>query len=194
MNPKVDFYFHKNEKWKTEIEELRHIILECKLNEELKWGSPCYTLDRNNIVLIHVFKDYCALLFFKGAILKDDKKLLVQQTKNVQAARQLRFTSLQEITKRKTAIKALIKEAIAVEKTGTKVVLKKTDEFEMPEEFKTALDKNAKLKSAFYALTPGRQRAYLLFFAGAKQSATRMARIKKYEQHILKGKGLNDLQ
>jgi uncharacterized protein YdeI (YjbR/CyaY-like superfamily) len=191
MNPKVDFYFDK-EKWHKELEQLRMIVLDCGLNEELKWGCPCYTFEKNNIVLIHVFKEYCALLFFKGALLKDTKNILVQQTENVQAARQIRFTNLQEITKLKATLKAYIYQAIEVEKAGLKVKLKKTTEFAIPAEFKNRLDKNAALKKAFKALTPGRQRAYLLYFAAPKQSATRESRIEKSIPQILDGKGLND--
>jgi len=192
MNPKVDFYFNKAEKWQKEVEKLRSIILDCPLNEELKWGCPCYTLGKNNVVLIHSFKEYCALLFFKGALIKDTDGILIQQTKNVQSARQIRFTSLQEITKLEPTIKAYIYEAIEVEKLGLKVVLKKMSEYEVPVEFKKQLDKNAKLKTAFKALTPGRQRAYLFYFSQAKQSKTRESRIEKSIPQILKGKGLND--
>lgn len=192
MNSKVDFYFAKSKKWQEELEQLRTIALECKLEEELKWGCPCYTMNGANIVLIHEFKEYCAYLFFKGAILKDPKKILVQQTKNVQSARQIRFTGLADITKMKSTLKTYIKEAIAVEKAGLKVELKKTNEFEMPDEFKAALDDSSKFKKAFYALTPGRQRAYLLYFSSAKQVATREARIEKYYDKILSGKGLDD--
>jgi uncharacterized protein YdeI (YjbR/CyaY-like superfamily) len=192
MNSKVDFYFAKSKKWQEELEQLRTIALECKLEEELKWGCPCYTMDGANIVLIHEFKDYCAYLFFKGAILKDPKKILVQQTKNVQSARQIRFTGLADITKMKSTLKTYIKEAIAIEKAGLKVELKKTNEFEMPDEFKAALKDSAQFKKAFYSLTPGRQRAYLLYFSSAKQVQTREARIEKYYDKILSGKGLDD--
>ena len=192
MNPKVDWYFIKGKKWQEEFLLLRSIALESKLTEELKWGHPCYTLEKNNIFLMHGFKDYCALLFFKGALLKDPKKILVQQTENVQAARQIRFTSLQQIVKMKAVIKSYIKEAIAVEKAGLKVEFKKTKEFAMPDEFKSKLNKDATLKKAFYALTPGRQRGYLLYFSSAKQAATRESRIKKFTPQILKGKGLDD--
>jgi uncharacterized protein YdeI (YjbR/CyaY-like superfamily) len=191
-NPKVDWYFNKEKKWHDEIAKLRMIALDCELSEELKWGCPCYTYEGKNIVLIHVFKKYCALLFFKGALLKDTKGILVQQTKNVQAARQVRFTSLSEVKKTESTLKAYIKEAIKVEKSGEKVELKKTSEFTMPEEFELALKENPKLKKAFYALTPGRQRRYLLYFSSAKQSKTRETRIEKYADHILKGKGLDD--
>ena len=178
-NPKVDFYFIKAKKWQKEYLLLRSLVLECGLIEELKWGCPCYTFNKTNIVLIHGFKDYCALLFFKGALLNDAKAILVQQTENVQAARQLRFTGVKEIVKMKTLLKTYVYEAIEVEKAGLKVELKKTAEFKMPEEFQKALNKNPALKTAFTTLTPGRQRAYLLHFSSAKQSATREARIEK---------------
>jgi len=192
MNPKVDWYFEKNKKWQVEIETMRAIALGCGLNEELKWGVPCYTIDESNIVLIHVFKDYCAFLFFKGVLLKDPKGILVQQTQNVQAARQIRFTNVKDIVKMKATLKTYIQEAIKVEKAGLKVPMKKTKEFDMPDEFKSKLEENATLKKAFFALTPGRQRGYLLHFSSAKQSATREARVKKYMPQILKGKGLDD--
>lgn len=192
INPKVDFYFIKAKKWQEEFLELRKVVLTTGLTEELKWGCPCYTLQNSNVVLIHGFKDYCALLFMKGALLKDSKSILIQQTENVQAARQIRFTNLKEIIKLTTSIKAYIKEAIAIEKAGLKVELKKPTEFKVPEEFKNKLDKMPVLQSAFKALTPGRQRAYLLFFSAPKQSATRNSRIEKSLPQILKGKGLND--
>ena len=192
MNPKVDWYFSKAKKWQKEVENLRTIVLDCGLTEELKWGVPCYTFQESNIVLIHVFKEYCALLFFKGVLLKDTKGILIQQTKNVQVARQVRFTSAQEIMKMKSTLKAYVKEAIAVEKSGLKADLKKTTEFTMPEEFKNKLDENRALKTAFYALTPGRQRGYLLYFSQAKQAETREARVEKCKMQILQGKGLND--
>lgn len=192
MNPKVDFYFSKDKKWQKEIGQLRAIVLGCGLTEELKWGCPCYTWQKSNIVLIHVFKEYSALLFFKGALLQDANGILIQQTKNVQAARQIRFTDAREITKMKAILKAYIYEAIEVEKAGLKVDLKKTTEYTIPEEFQTKLNKKTALKTAFYALTPGRQRAYLLYFSSAKQSQTRESRIEKYIPLILKGKGLND--
>jgi uncharacterized protein YdeI (YjbR/CyaY-like superfamily) len=191
-NPKVEWYFAKGKKWQEEFVALRTIALSCGLNEELKWGHPCYMLDESNVVLMHGFKDYCAYLFFKGALLKDPKGILVQQTANVQAARQVRFTSLSEIIKLKATLKAYIKEAMQVEKKGLKVEFKKTKEFNMPEEFESRLKENAALKKAFYALTPGRQRGYLLYFSSAKQSKTREARIEKYMKQILKGKGLDD--
>ncbi len=192
LNPKVDFYFAKAKKWQEEISQLRTIVLGCQLVEELKWGCPCYTLDKHNIVLIHTFKDYCALLFFKGALMKDPKKLLIQQTENVQAARQIRFTGIEEIVKLEPELKSYIRTAVEIEKAGLKVPLKKPAEFKMPEEFKTKLDKNIALKNAFNALTPGRQRAYLLHFSSPKQSSTREARIEKATRAILDGKGLND--
>ncbi len=191
-NPKVDFYFTKAKKWQHEIEHLRAIVLDSGLNEELKWGVPCYTLEENNIVLIHVFKEYCALLFFKGALLKDTKHLLIQQTENVQAARQLRFTNVSEISKLKANIKAYIKDAVKVEKASLKVSLKKTKEYKLPKEFQNKLDESATLQTAFKALTPGRQRGYLLYFSAAKQTETRKARVEKYTKQILNGKGLND--
>ncbi len=192
MNPKVDFYFTKAVQWQKEIRKLRMIILDCGLTEELKWGSPCYTLQHKNIVLIHVFKEYCALLFFKGALLKDTESILLQQSENVQAARQIRFTHLQQITQLEKTLKAYIYEAAAVEKAGLKVTLKKTSEFAMADEFKSKLDSHAALKKAFYQLTPGRQRAYLLHFSSPKQSKTRDARIQKNIRQILSGKGLHD--
>lgn len=191
-NPKVDRYFKKAKKWQEELLQLRAIVLESGLTEELKWGKPCYTPKRSNIVLIHEFKEYCALLFMKGALMKDAKDILVQQTENVQAARQIRFTNLKEIVKMKTNIKAYLKEAIEIEKAGLKVELKKTSEYNMPDEFKEQLDEITELKTAFDALTPGRQRGYLLYFSAPKQSKTREARVKKYIPQINSGKGLND--
>ncbi len=190
MNPKVDWFFSKAGKWQKEFEQLRTIVLGCDLIEELKWGQPCYTFEKSNIVLIHGFKEYCALLFFKGALLKDAKGILVQQTENVQAARQIRFTNVREIVKIKTTLKKYIYEAIEVEEAGLKVNLKKTIAFAVPEEFQNKLDKSPALKTAFEALTPGRQRGYLLYFSAAKQSKTREARVEKYIKQILKGKGL----
>jgi uncharacterized protein YdeI (YjbR/CyaY-like superfamily) len=192
MNPKVDFFFNKGGKWHEEFAHLRTIVLECGLTEVLKWGQPCYTLENRNIVLIHGFKDYCALLFFKGALLEDRRGILVQQTENVQAARQVRFTDVREIVKLRTVVKTYIKEAIEVEKAGLKVDFKKTTDFKIPEEFQDKLRKNPALKKAFNALTPGRQRAYIFYFSSAKQSATRASRVEKYEQQILHGKGLDD--
>ena len=192
MNPKVDQYLRRAKKWQKEMEKLRRISLGCGLTEELKWGKPCYTFQNSNIVLIHGFKEYCALLFFKGALLKDAKGILVQQTKNVQAARQIRFTNVREIGKMEPILKAYIKEAIEVEKTGLKVDYKKTADFAIPEEFQNKLDEIPALKTAFDALTPGRQRGYILYFSAPKQSKTRESRIEKCMQQILDGKGLND--
>jgi uncharacterized protein YdeI (YjbR/CyaY-like superfamily) len=191
MNPKVDWFFKKGQ-WQEEFEKLRTIVLDCGLTEELKWGCPCYTFQKRNIVLMHGFKDYCALLFFKGALLQDAKGILIQQTENVQAARQIRFTRLREIIKLKTVVQAYIKEAIEVERAGVKVNLKKTAEFKLPAEFKKKLAESAALKRAFNALTPGRQRGYLLYFSSPKQSKTREARVEKSVPQILEGKGLND--
>jgi len=192
MNPNVDFYFNKAGTWQKEIEKLRSIALDCGLNEELKWGCPCYTFQKSNIVLIHVFKEYCAFLFFKGALLEDSQGILIQQTENVQAARQVRFTDIKEINSLEAALKTYIYEAIEVEKSGLKVALKKTKEYEIPEEFQTRLDKNLALKTAFESLTPGRQRGYLLHFSQPKQAKTRAARIEKNLPKILDGKGLED--
>jgi len=191
-NPKVDFYFNKANKWKKELKKVRTIVLDCPLTEELKWGVPCYTFQKSNIVLIHVFKEYCAILFVKGALLKDAKGVLIQQTKNVQAARQIRFTNVRQIVEMAPVLKAYIHEAIEVEKAGLKVDFKKTTEFASPEEFQKQLDKKRALKTAFDALTPGRQRAYILYFSAPKQSKTRESRVEKCMQHILNGKGLND--
>ena len=193
MNPKVDFFFNKAKQWKEEYERLRQLILDCGLIEEMKWGVPCYTFKKNNVVLIHGFKEYCALLFHKGAILKDSNNILIQQTENVQAARQIRFTNLKDIVEQESTLKAYIYEAIEVEKAGLKVEMKKTSEFNIPEEFQKVLDENPKLKAAFKNLTPGRQRGYLLHFSTPKQSKTRISRIEKSTPNILKGKGLNDL-
>ena len=192
MNPKVEFYFKKAGKWQKEVEVLRTITLDCGLIEELKWGVPCYTFQKSNIVLIHDFKDYCALLFFKGALLKDTKGILIQQTKNVQAARQIRFTSVQEIIKMERTVKAYIKEAIEVEKAGLKVAYKKVAAYSVPEEFQKRLNKSSALKTAFKSLTPGRQRAYLLHFSSPKLPKTRESRIEKSVPQIFKGKGLDD--
>jgi uncharacterized protein YdeI (YjbR/CyaY-like superfamily) len=192
MNPKVDFYFDKARPWHKELEQLRTIALGCGLTETLKWGCPCYMFENRNIVLIHVFKEYCAFLFFKGVLLNDTKGILIQQTKNVQVARQTRFTNLKEISKLAPVLKTYIYEAIEVEKAGLTVKLKKPSEFVMAEEFQKKLNKNAALKKAFAALTPGRQRAYLLHFSAPKQSKTREARVEKWMPQIIKGKGLND--
>ncbi len=192
MNPKVDWYFSKAGKWQKEFEKLRTIVLDCDLTEELKWGHPCYLFEKSNIVLMHGFKEYCALLFFKGALLKDTKGILIQQTENVQAARQIRFTNAKEIGKLEKTLKSYIYEACKVEAAGLKVELKKATEFKMTEEFQNRLDNNKILKTAFYSLTPGRQRGYLLYFSAAKQSKTRESRVEKYVPQILKGKGLED--
>ncbi|HTL16839.1 MAG TPA: YdeI family protein [Patescibacteria group bacterium] len=191
-NPKVDFFFRKAKQWRAEFEKLRTIALDCGLAEELKWGKPCYTFQDSNVVLIHGFKAYCALLFMKGALLHDPKGILVQQTANVQAARQIRFTSLPQIVAIESTLKAYMREAIEVEKAGLKVDYKKTSEFTMPEEFQRKLDEIPSLKNAFAALTPGRQRGYILYFSSAKQSKTREARVEKYLRQILKGRGLDD--
>ncbi len=191
-NPKVDFFFGKAEKWQEEFEKLRIIILDCPLTEELKWGVPCYTFEKKNIVLIHGFKEYCAILFVKGALLKDVKGVLIQQTENVQSARQIRFTNVREIVKMETILKAYIKEAIEVEKAGLKVDFKKTSEFKIPVEFQNKLDENLALREAFYALTPGRQRAYIFYFSQPKLARTREARVEKCIDLILDGIGLND--
>ena len=192
MNPKVDWFFSKDTKWQKEYEKLRTTVLDCGLIEELKWGCPCYTFENTNIVLIHGFKEYCALLFFKGALLNDPNGILIQQTKNVQSARQTRFTNIREIVKMEKILKSYIYEAIEVERAGLKVKLKKTGVFKIPAEFKTKLEKLAALEKAFDALTPGRQRAYIFYFSQAKQSKTREARVEKYMKQILNGKGLDD--
>lgn len=192
MNAKVDAYLGKTEKWREEFEALRQIILDGGLADELKWGVPCYSLDGKNIVLIHGFKEYCAILFFKGALLKDAKGVLIKQTENVQAARQIRFTNVDEVLKMKAVLKSYIHEAIEVEKAGLTVAFKKTDEFTMPDEFQDKLDDDNSLKKAFEALTPGRQRAYLLYFSAPKQSKTRVSRIEKSMLKIFDGKGLTD--
>jgi len=192
MNPKVDFFFNKEGRWQTEFERLRSIILDCGLTEELKWGVPCYTYQDKNIVLMHGFKEYCAILFMKGALLQDAKHILIQQTENVQSARQVRFINVKEIVKQQTTLKAYIHEAIEVEKAGLKVALKKTTEYPVPEEFQHKLDEHPALKKAFKALTPGRQREYLFYFSQAKLSRTREARVEKSMPQILDGRGLND--
>jgi uncharacterized protein YdeI (YjbR/CyaY-like superfamily) len=191
-NPLVDKFLAKATQWQEEFKTLRGIISECPLTEEFKWGHPCYTFENSNVVIIHGFKEYCALLFCKGALLKDPKGILIQQTENVQAARQIRFTDEREIAKLKATIKAYVNEAIEAEKAGLKVNFKKTSEFKMPEEFEKQLKESRSLKTAFDGLTPGRQRGYLLYFSAAKQSKTRAARIEKYREQILKGKGLDD--
>jgi uncharacterized protein YdeI (YjbR/CyaY-like superfamily) len=192
MNPRVDFFFDKSGKWNQEYEKMRTIALDCGLVETLKWGCPCYMFGKSNIVLIHGFKDYCAYLFFKGVLLKDEHGILIQQTKNVQSARQIRFTNVKEITKLKSVLKEYIYEAVEVEKAGLKVKLKKTADFKMPEELQKKFSKTPALKKAFNTLTPGRQRAYIFYFSQAKQSKTREARIEKYAKKILAGKGLED--
>ncbi|KQU13014.1 hypothetical protein ASG65_11735 [Bacillus sp. Leaf13] len=192
MNPKVDEFLSKAKKWKEEYEKLRNIVLDCELTEEFKWMHPCYTFEKKNIVLIHGFKEYCALLFHKGALLQDTHGILIQQTENVQAARQIRFTNVQEIVEMETILKAYIYEAIEVEKAGLEVNFKKTTEFIIPEEFQNKFDEIPALKTAFEALTPGRQRAYIRYFSEPKQSKTRESRVEKCMQQILNGKGLND--
>jgi Uncharacterized protein conserved in bacteria len=192
MNPRVDEYLSKAQKWQKEFEKLRMMILDCQLTEELKWGKPCYSFQGSNIVLIHGFKEYCALLFIKGALLKDPNGILIQQTENVQAGRQIRFTNAQEIVEMEAILKAYIYEAIEVEKSGLQVEFKKTTEYTIPEEFQNKLDEIPALKTAFEGLTPGRQRAYILYFSEPKQSKTRKSRVEKCMQQILNGKGLND--
>lgn len=192
MNQKVNWFFDKDTKWQKEYQKLRTIILDCGLTEELKWGCPCYTFKTNNIVLIHGFKGYCALLFHKGVLLKDSNNILIQQTKNVQSARQIRFTHLEEINELEQTIKVYLFEAIEVEKAGLNVELKKTKEYAVPDEFQKSLNDNPDLKTAFEALTPGRQRGYLLYFSQPKQSKTRISRIDKSITKIFEGKGLND--
>jgi uncharacterized protein YdeI (YjbR/CyaY-like superfamily) len=192
MNPKVDWFFAKEAMWQKEYEKLRTIVLDCGLIEELKWGCPCYTFENANIVLIHGFKEYCALLFFKGALLNDPNGILIQQTKNVQSARQIRFTNIKEIVKLEKILKAYVYEAIEVERAGLKVKLKKTADFKIPEEFQMKLNKSSALKAAFDKLTPGRQRQYIFYFSQPKQSKTREARVEKHLKQILIGKGLND--
>lgn len=192
MNPKVIQFLSKAKKWQDEMTLLREIITECDLEEDFKWMHPCYTLNNANIVLIHGFKDYCALLFFKGVLMKDEKGILIQQTENVQDRRQLRFKNTAEIEKLESVIREYIQEAIAIEKAGLKVVMKTTAQYQMPEEFQTVLEDMSELKKAFYSLTPGRQKAYLLYFSSAKQAKTREARIEKYIPKILDGKGLDD--
>jgi len=193
MNPKVDFFFSKAKRWRKEFEQLRIIALECGLREELKWGAPCYVVQKKgNVVLMHGFKEYCALLFFKGALLTDAARILIQQTENVQSPRQVRFTHVSEIVKLEPILKNYIHEAIEVEKAGLRVDLKKTSDFKIPEEFQVKLDEITGLKKAFEALTPGRQRAYIFYFSQPKQSKTRVARVEKCFKNILKGKGLDD--
>ena len=193
MNPDVDFYFNKANKWQSALEKLRKVVLDCGLTEELKWGVPCYTFEKSNIILIHVFKEYCAILFVKGTLLNDSSGILIQQTENVQAARQIRFTDVSEVIEMKTILKTYIYEAIEVEKAGLKVELKKPSEFQISEEFQKKLDEIPELKTAFEALTPGRQRAYLLHFSAPKQAKTRESKVSICMPKILNGKGLNDL-
>ena len=191
-NPKVDKFISRAGKWHEEFKKLRTIILDCGLTEELKWGCPCYTLENRNVVLMHGFKEYCALLFFKGALMNDNEGILVQQTRNVQAGRQIRFTNVREITGMKSVLKDYINNAIEVEKSGLKVKMKKTSDYKVPEELQYKLDKIPELRKAFYALTPGRQRGYIYYFSQPKLSKTREARVEKYMKHIIDGKGLND--
>ncbi|MEE6450611.1 YdeI family protein [Gottfriedia acidiceleris] len=192
MHPKVEAFLLRAKKWQEEFYKLREIVMDCELTEDFKWMHPCYTLNNKNIVLIHGFKEYCALLFHKGALLKDPKGILIQQTENVQSARQIRFTNIQEIIEMESVLKDYIKEAIEVEKAGLQVELKKTSDYEVPEELQFKLDENPALKTAFEALTPGRQRAYIYYFSQPKQSKTRTSRVEKYINQILDGKGLND--
>ena len=192
MNPEVDWFFTKATKWQEAYGELRELVLACGLSEELKWGCPCYTWQENNVVLIHGFKEYCALLFMKGVLLQDPNGILVQQTENVQATRQIRFKKLSELVEMKAILEVYIKEAIDVEKAGLTVPMKRTADYTMPDEFERVLEDMADLKTAFYNLTPGRQRGYLLYFSSAKQAKTRETRIEKYLQKILDGKGLDD--
>jgi len=192
MNPKVDGYFKKAKKWRAELEKLRNIILDCELTEELKWGKPCYTLKGSNVVIILPLKETCGLLFSKGALLKDPKNILIQPTENTQAARQIRFTSLQEINKMAPVLKTYLQDAIKVEKAGLEVTYKKISDWKVPDEFQKQLDNKPALKTAFTSLTPGRQRGYLLYFSGAKQSKTRETRVAKCLPQILKRKGLDD--
>ncbi|WP_176343631.1 DUF1801 domain-containing protein [Priestia aryabhattai] len=192
MNPKVDEFLSKAKKWKEEYETLRKIVLDCELTEDFKWMNPCYTFEKKNIVLMHGFKEYCALLFPKGSLLQDSHGILIQQTENVQGARQIRFTNVQEIVEKEAILKAYIYEAIEVEKAGLKVKVKKPEELIIPEELQHKFDKIPALKTAFTTLTPGRQRAYILHFSAAKQSKTRASRVEKCIPNILNGKGLND--
>lgn len=192
MNPKVDEYLSGEQKWREELKSLRTIVLECGLHEELKWGKPCYTHEKSNVLILHAFKEYCAILFVKGALLKDSNEILIRQTENVQAGRQIRFTSLGEIIDNEPTIKGYIYEAIEIERAGLEVNFKNSAEFAIPGELQNKLDQNPELKAAFYSLTPGRQRGYILYFSQPKQSKTRESRIEKYVQPILDGKGLSD--
>lgn len=193
MNPKVDAFLDGSEKWQKEMKKLRKIVLNCNLTEELKWGVPCYTVNKNNVVLIHAFKEYCALLFIKGSLLSDSHSILIQQTENVQAGRQVRFTHIDQITEQEAILKAYIFEAVEIEKAGMKVVFKKTSDYQLPEELTTKFNEIPQFKTAFEALTPGRQRAYIFYFSQAKQAKTRETRIENCIPKILMGKGLNDL-
>lgn len=192
-NPNVDWFFEKPSPWQKAYRQLRKIVLDCGLTEELKWGKPCYTFQGKNVLLIHGFKDYCAVLFHKGALLQDTEGILVQQTEHVQAARQVRFAGVQEIAGLQHILKRYIYEAIAAEEAGLRVPLKKTKEFGMPEELRQKLKEVPGLKQAFEALTPGRQRGYLLYFSSAKRPETRANRVEKYIPAILRGKGLDDV-
>ena len=193
MNPKVDAFLDGSEKWQKEMKKLRKIVLNCNLTEELKWGVPCYTVNKNNVVLIHAFKEYCALLFIKGSLLSDSHSILIQQTENVQAGRQVRFTHIDQITEQEAILKAYIFEAVEIEKAGMKVVFKKTSDYQLPEELTTKFNEIPQFKTAFEALTPGRQRAYIFYFSQAKQAKTRETRIENCIPKILMEKGLNDL-
>lgn len=193
MNPKVDAFLDGSEKWQKEMKKLRKIVLNCNLTEELKWGVPCYTVNKNNVVLIHAFKEYCALLFIKGSLLSDSHSILIQQTENVQAGRQVRFTHIDQITEQEAILKAYIFEAVEIEKAGMKVVFKKTSDYQLPEELTTKFNEIPQFKTAFEALTPGRQRAYIFYFSQARQAKTRETRIENCIPKILMGKGLNDL-
>lgn len=192
MNPKVDAFLSREQKWQKEFEKLRSIVFECGLTEDFKWGVPCYTYQNRNVVLIHGFKEYCALLFFKGALLSDPNGILIRQTENVQSSRQVRFTSLKEIKELEPDLKSYVYEAVEVEKAGLEVEPKQTKEYPVPEEFQDKLNEMPRLKTAFEQLTPGRQRAYLLYFSSPKQSKTRLGRVEKSIPQILSGKGLND--
>ena len=193
MNPKVDAFLDSSERWQKEMKILRKIVLDCNLTEELKWGVPCYTVNKNNVVLIHAFKEYCALLFIKGSLLSDSHSILIQQTENVQAGRQVRFTHIDQITEQEAILKAYIFEAVEIEKAGMKVVFKKTSDYQLPEELTTKFNEIPQFKTAFEALTPGRQRAYIFYFSQARQAKTRETRIENCIPKILMGKGLNDL-
>jgi len=192
MNPKVDAFLRRQDRWRAELEGLREILLDSGLTEELKWGQPCYALDGKNVALIHAFKEYCAILFHKGALLKDPERVLIQQTKNVQAARQIRFTSVRDVTRLAPTVEAYLREAIEIERAGLKVPFKKTEDLELPAELESRLAASGKLRAAFAALTPGRQRAYIFHFSQPKRSETRAARVEKHLPRILAGLGLDD--